>query len=110
MRVSLRVSRLSTRCILHRGSSMLGGWSAIGYRFYACAEYDESFSSSFRQHPGLPPALERYGQERDLYGFFVSGLSVIESFFYGLYAIASMLRSDRFSILTDDEKRKIGPQ
>jgi len=69
-----------------------GGWSAIGFRFYACAEYDESFARSFRQHGGSPPPPERYGQERDLYGFFVSGLSVIETFGYGLFAVASMLR------------------
>jgi hypothetical protein len=87
-----------------------GGWVALGHRFRACAEYDESFVESFRQHGGSPPPLERHGQERDLYGFFVSGLSVVESFCYGLYGIASMLRSDRFPIQTDDEKRRINPQ
>jgi hypothetical protein len=85
------------------------GWVALGYRFRACAEYDESFVESFRQHGGSLPPLERHGQERDLFGFFVCGLSVVESFCYGLFAIASMLRSDRFPIQTDDEKRRIKP-
>jgi hypothetical protein len=87
-----------------------GGWVALGYRFRACAEYDESFVESLRQHGGYPPPAERHGQERDLYGFFVSGLSAVECFCYGLFAIASMLRSDRFPIQTDDEKRAINPQ
>jgi hypothetical protein len=86
-----------------------GGWSAIGYRFYACAEYDESFGRSFLRHGGSPSSLERHGQERDLYGFFVTGLSVIESFCYGLYSIAAMLRSDRFPITTNENKKNVEP-
>ena len=45
-----------------------------------------------------------------MYGFFVSGLSVIESFTYSLFAIASMLRSDRFPMQSDEEKLRLNPQ
>jgi hypothetical protein len=48
--------------------------------------------------------------KRDLYGFFVSGLSVIEGFCYALYAIAAMLRSDRFPITTDENKKNVHPK
>ena len=40
----------------------------------------------------------------------MSGFSVIENFCYGLYAIAAMLRSDRFPITTDDNKKNVHPK
>lgn len=108
--------RVASRLALLHGTypdtwpEYVAGWIALTHRFRACAEYDESFAEFFERYGGSPQALERHAQERDLYGFFVSGLSVIESFTYGLFAIASMLRSDRFPIQTDDEKRRINPQ
>lgn len=85
-------------------------WTAIAHRFYACAEYDESFTESFRTYGGAPEPIERQRQERDLYGFFVSGLSAIESFCYGLFAIASMQDAMNFPIISAQDKRLIKPR
>lgn len=57
-----------------------------------------SRSKYMEAYGGAPPEPERYRQERDLFGFFVSGLSAIESTNYGLFAIASMLDPNRFRI------------
>jgi hypothetical protein len=45
-----------------------------------------------------------------LFGFFVTGLSVIESFFYGLHAIAAMTGSSDFPMESDAEHRKVNPE
>jgi hypothetical protein len=82
-----------------------GAWIALSYRFYSCAEYSDSFTESLQTHGGTAQALECYRQERDLYNFFVSGLSAIESFYYGLFAVASMLDSNTFPVQTDEGKR-----
>lgn len=87
----------------------VGAWIALSYRFYSCAEYSDSFTESLQTHGGTAQALERYRQERDLYNFFVSGLSAIESFYYGLFAIASMLDSNNFPIQTAAAKKSITP-
>ncbi len=84
-------------------------WCAVAYRFRACAEYDEAFTQSI-QTDDAPPQPERYYQERDLFGFFVTGLSVIESTCYGLYAIASMLDDVYFPIKKAGHKKAISPE
>jgi len=52
----------------------------------------------------------RYAQDRELFGFFVAGLSAVESFYYGLYAIASMMDSATFPMETFKDKRKVKPE
>ncbi len=44
-------------------------WVTLSHRFYACTEYDESFTESVQTHGGAPAPIERHRQERDLYGF-----------------------------------------
>jgi hypothetical protein len=72
-----------------------GGWNALRYRYLACSEHDRDFTDLIRKHQADP---DRYGQERALYCFFVTGQSAIESLCYGLYAIASVLRPDEFPV------------
>ena len=93
-----------------RWAEYAGAWIAISNRFYSCTEYDESFTESLRTHGGTAQALERYRQERDLYNFFVSGLSAIESFYYGMFAIASMLDSNNFPVENDAYRKRIQPR
>jgi len=83
-----------------------GAWNAVRYRYLACVEHDQSFTSSIQQQ--LTP-LERYHQERDLFGFFVSGLSTIESLCYGLYAVASIIEPAGFAIRTQQDLRGVTP-
>ena len=51
----------------------------------------------------MPFRPERFIQEDALFGFFVNGLSVIESFFYGLYWIGSMVDTNSFPVLTENK-------
>jgi hypothetical protein len=85
-------------------------WSAIANRFQACADYDEAFTQSIRTHGDAPQQPERYFQECDLFGFFVTGLSTIENTCYGLYAIASMLDDVYFPIRKAGNKKAIYPE
>jgi hypothetical protein len=57
-----------------------------------------------------PDWPERYQQERDLFGFFVTGLSAIECACYGLFAVGSWLKPNQFSFTTDADKRVINPE
>jgi hypothetical protein len=84
-------------------------WCAIANRFRACAEHDKAFTRSIKKNDA-PPQPERYAQERDLFGFFVTGLSVIENTCYGLYAIASMLDDVYFPIKKAGHKKAISPE
>lgn len=90
-------------------SEYVDAWSAIATRFYACAEYDDAFTRSIKVN-AAPQQPERSHQERDLFGFFVTGLSIIESTCYGLYAIASMLDAASFPIAGAKDKRTISPE
>ena len=80
-----------------------GAWNAVRYRFVSCARSDETFTNSFRTAGPAPAPPERFIQEDALFGFFVNGLSVIESFFYGLYWIGSMVDTNSFPVLTEDK-------
>jgi hypothetical protein len=83
----------------------IGAWTAVAYRFLTCTEHDEAFTESIGKHGNTPPQPVRYIQERELLGFFVSGLASIESFCYALFFIGSILNSQVFPIL--QEKRSI---
>jgi hypothetical protein len=83
-----------------------GGWNAVRYRYLACTEHDRDFTHSIQQER---THLERYHQERDLFGFFVTGLSTIESLCFALYAIGSIVKPNEFPIGTDRNLREITP-
>jgi hypothetical protein len=91
------------KAMLHYG----GAWNAVRYRFVSCARSDETFANSFRTAGPAPACSERFIQEDALFGFFVNGLSVIESFFYGLYWIGSMIDITSFPVKTEEDLRKI---
>ena len=85
----------------------VGGWTAILYRFISCYEHYLNFIKSLKIWTNAPPPPERYIQERELYGFFTTGFSVFESFFYSIYAIGSIFKPKEFSISNSEEKRRI---
>lgn len=85
-------------------------WSAVANRFRSCAEHDEAFTRSIQTHGDAPQQPERYYQERDLFGFFVTGLSTIEATCYGLVAIGSMLDDVYFPIKKPKNKKAISPE
>jgi len=87
-----------------------GAWNALSYRFLSCEEHNKAFIKSIKRAGNSPPSSERYIQEKELFNFFVNGLSVIESLFYGLFAIASMIDSANFPIKTKKDMRAITPE
>jgi len=84
-----------------------GAWNAIAYRFLSCTDYNIKFIRSIKRFGNSPLPAERYKQEKCLFGFFVTGLSTVESFCYGLYAIASMINNRSFLIDKAEQLRKI---
>ncbi len=86
-----------------------GGWNAVSYRFLICFENYELFTETVKKYTNAPPQPYRYIQERELFSFFVSGLSTIESICYSLYAICSILKSSEFPI-NEDDLRNIKPE
>jgi hypothetical protein len=87
-----------------------GAWQGLSYRFRSCAEHDEAFTDSVSRFGDTPDWPERYKQERDLFGFFVNGLSAIECACYGLFAVGSWLNPGQFPFTTDADKRRVCPE
>jgi hypothetical protein len=84
-----------------------GGWNAVAYRFRACCDCGEAFASSVRQHGDAPPFPHRYFQERDLFAFFVTGFSALESFCFAMFFVGSFIQPNKFRTGTVDDLRKI---
>jgi hypothetical protein len=84
-------------------------WHGVANRFRACAEHDEAFTRSIKKNDS-PQQPERYYQERELFGFFINGLSMVESTCYGLYAIGSILKEQYFPIKKPKNMRAITPE
>ncbi len=82
-----------------------GAWNALAYRFLACWEHCESFTNSIQKSPNDHRDL--YEQEKDLFGFFLNGLSVFESYYYGIYCLAAMLRPNEFPIEREEDRKKV---
>jgi hypothetical protein len=57
-----------------------GGWNAVAYRFITCAEHDDAFTASVRAYGNSPIQPHRFDQEKELFGFFVTGQAALESF------------------------------
>jgi len=73
----------------------------------SCATSSETFTDSVRVAGIAPPLPERFKQEVALFNFFINGLAVIDSFFYGLYWIGSMVDTKSFPIRSGDDLRHI---
>jgi hypothetical protein len=80
-------------------------WMAVAYRFLDVTYFDQAFRDSMAKFGAAPEPPERYRQERHLFGIFVSGLSAIESFCYGLCALAWEADSRLVSLATPGQKK-----
>lgn len=95
----------------HSGHSahkhFIGAWNAISYRYMAFAEYDQQFTASVVMHGPGPGHPIRFEQERDLFGFFSSGVSVFDAFCFGTFAIGALTGSTDFCLVSakDEEVR-----
>ena len=75
---------------------LAGSHNGVRYRLRACADYSEEFTQSVQRFGDLPPAGERYQQERQLFGFFLSGYAALDSFCFFLYFAAAHLQPSHF--------------
>jgi hypothetical protein len=73
-----------------------GGHSGVRYRLRACADYSKDFVKCVQRAGNAPPPEDRYQQERQLFGFFVSGIAALDSFNFFLYFTAAYVQPDRF--------------
>jgi hypothetical protein len=87
-----------------------GAWIASAHRFKACVRHGSAFARSLKKYGTAPPHLERHNQEREIFNFFVSGFSSLESLYYALFAIGAALDDQAFPIATAEEQRKIYPK
>ena len=85
-----------------------GGWTGLAYRFRAAAEYGESLVASYRAHSASPSFEERFRQEVDLFGFFVSTQSALECTAYGCFALGALANAAAFPMATPEERRRVG--
>ncbi|MBI5204440.1 MAG: hypothetical protein HZA11_05935 [Nitrospirae bacterium] len=84
-----------------------GAWNAVAYRFLSCTEHDLHYTKSVRQGIAAPSHANVYLQERELFGFFITGLAALEAFYYGIFAIASMVKAKNFPFATAADFKKI---
>jgi hypothetical protein len=82
------------------------GWCALSYRFAALATHDEAFSESARIYGLSPPHPARHRQEDELFAFFVAGISALETFAYGTWAMIWATGDADFALTTPAEQRR----
>jgi hypothetical protein len=84
-------------------------WNAISFRFLALCDDGDQFSSSIEMQGAEANLQQRYLQERHLFGFFGNGFSTFESFFYGMFAIGSMLDPPNFLLTLPKDQQAVAP-
>ena len=73
-------------------AQLAGSHNGVRYRLRACADYSQEFTQSIQSFGGSPPPEKRYQQERQLFGFFVSGYAALDSFSFFMYFAAAHLQ------------------
>jgi hypothetical protein len=88
-------------------SEFASGWNALCWRYRAAAEHDEAFSFSVQRDGPGPEPEARYRQEDQLFTFFVAGLSTLEAFAYGTWAMVWASGDAAFALSTEDERKEV---
>lgn len=84
-----------------------GGWNALAYRFLTCTEHDDAFTASVARSGSAPVPPERHIQERELFAFFITGLSALEGFHFAAHAIGAFVAPAVFPMATPSELRAV---
>src|SRR5271155_2241903 len=76
-------------------------WQAVRYRYRSCAEFNDEFkallaNASEAWRAGLDDEELTYKLERCIYMFFMSGLSVFDSFAFCLYFLGHAMEPGAF--------------
>jgi hypothetical protein len=66
-------------------------WMGVASRFRACGVHSENFTASFKETHGRIQDAHAFQEDDALFGFFVNGLSTLESFYYSLYALGALV-------------------
>jgi hypothetical protein len=110
--------------LLHRFeyNHFYNAWVGVAFRFRACGVHSENFTTLFQKTQGTAQGGNLYREDDALFGFFVKGLSTLESFYYSLYALGALIAtpaqvpsvppSVQFPLLTylPDPARRVGPR
>jgi hypothetical protein len=70
---------------------LAGSHNGVRYRLRACADYSDEFTQSIQSFGDSPPPERRYLQERQLFGFFVSGYAALDSFSFFMHFAGAWL-------------------
>jgi hypothetical protein len=84
-------------------------WNAISLRFLTLCAEGESFAAAISNVDSGEAFEQRYRQERHLFGFFCNGFSAFEAFFYGMFAVGSLLKPPLFRMTTPYEQQVVSP-
>jgi hypothetical protein len=79
----------------------IGAWSAISYRYHAVVDHDDDFTASLIKHGPGPGQPLRYHQERNLFGFFSNGVSVLDAYCFAMFAVGAILIPSNFSLVDE---------
>jgi hypothetical protein len=85
-------------------------WNAVVYRFQACAEQDQAFRELFDRLGSDAGGLERYRQQRELFGCITNACAVIESCCYAAFAVGALVDPSAFAIDTAEAQRSVDPK
>lgn len=87
-------------------------WMAVAYRYRSCAEHNEEFKALLNDASELwkewgSDEEQNYKLERCLYGFFMNGLSIFESFVFCLNFVGDALQPGSFPNVNAPKKIKL---
>jgi hypothetical protein len=79
--------------LLHRFEyqHFYSAWVAVVFRLRACAIHSQEYTATFQRTGGTTQDEDLYLEDDALFGFFVKGLSALESFAYSLYALGALI-------------------
>lgn len=86
-----------------------GGWNAVQNRALGCERCAQEYTTLLVKYGVSPTPYVRAIQDITLYGFFVYGLSAIESWFFAMHAAAALGLPRAFPMATPRELRDVDP-
>lgn len=105
-------ARVRRRATTHGGlfEQFSGAWNALSIRYLAFTAHGDEFTRLTIQPCGAGPEPQvRYRQEDQLFGFFSSGFSAFEAYFYGMFAVGALIRPGDFPLTTSKEQQAVSP-
>jgi len=66
-------------------------WVAIAFRLHASNDHNNAYTEVFKRTGGVAYDRDLYQEDDALFDFFVKGFSVLESFYYSVYALGALI-------------------